>query len=299
MHNLAYDNHAYSSTIMTQNEAAGGGDGGESTLSLFTSILHKQEQEYISSSSSPSSSKEDGSSGKIKLFDLATRLIVLNLSHDNEGQNGVKIWTIILQFMQRHPDYAISNLKPEHYSTPLLQNKNKKTTTRQDGHRDDGDGREEEQEVDEDRDEEKMVYWLIPRLLRCIIVQASMTTSSTTASSSAPSKATRSSASSPSRSVNIDGRSNTSHKVQVQQEQEGQQEDNTVLHQGEKWICDVITHCLRVWFHRDEGGMQRRRELVHALIKLAQGAFNVTARTSHRAYFWNYEADTFLFSSCP
>lgn len=247
---------------MTQNGADG---GGESTLSLFTSILHKQEQEYIASASS--SSKEDGSN-KLKLFDLATRLIVLNLSHDNEGSNGVKIWTIILQFMQRHPDYAISTLKPEHYSTPLLS-KNKKKR-RQDGHHDDhGDGGQE-QEVDEDGDgdEEKMVYWLIPRLLRCIIVQASSSTSST------PSKSTRSPTSSSSRSVNVNGRSNASRKVQgqiQQEEQEGQQEDNTVVHQGEKWIFDVVTHCLKVWFHRDEGGMQRRRELVHALIKLAQG----------------------------
>lgn len=234
---------------MTQN-------GAPSTLSLFTSILNKAEADYTAATTSSNSDNHNAAApataavttARAKLFHIATQLVRLNLSHDDSSSNSantIKLWCIILRFLHKYPDYAL-------YRIVGSEKKNNNKKTRQNDKQDEvGDSLQD----GEDTENEEVAYWLLPRLLRCMI----------TAQTSSPStKSTRRSPSS--RSAEVEARDN-----EQQQQEKVRDDEDDLVQQGQQWISDLVTNCSRSWYRRGEGGLGRRRELVKALIQLAQG----------------------------
>lgn len=219
---------------MTQNESS------PSTLSLFTTILNKAEADFIAAGAGAAATANDNNASsttsvtaRAKLFHIATQLVRLNLSHDDthHSSNGsVKLWCIILRFMSKYPDYALYRI--------IASSSKKETKTRQNGYQD------ERNDDEEGQDDEEMVYWLMPRLLRCMILHQS---------TRSPLK------------IPADGEGVQAGKA------DGDASADDVVKQGEKWICYTLTNCSRSWYRREEGGLRRRRELVKALLKVAQG----------------------------
>lgn len=234
-----------------------------STLSLFTTILSKAESDYLAASTS--------SSSKAKLFHIATQLARLNLSEEIEGEDdtatteqAIQLWCIFLKFIIRYPDYALYRIIDNGSTSQAKQQEKKKkeggrvngTNDQQEEQHDGENGnRQHEEENDDDEDEqqgEEMIYWLLPRLLRAIALSNSH--------------------SSP-RSRRKQQTESSEHNdlEQAQRDEHVEKDENDITQQGEQWISNVIENYSRIFYHREEGGLGKRRYLVKVLMKIANG----------------------------
>lgn len=213
-----------------------------STLALFSTILSKAENDFLQSQSTLSTNatiqQQQLQDARAKLFHITTQLAKLNLlddlllhsSSNDESiiQNGIKLWILILDFMNRYPDYALFKIVIEEESSHA-----------------DNDNEEAEEKISEE-----MSIWLLPRLLRCMILSKTTTI------------------------INATSHGNPAQQPGSQQDRARDKE--ILMEKGENWMKEVISDQLRLFYHREEGGLKRRRELVSVLIKLAQGMSNIT-----------------------
>lgn len=213
-----------------------------STLALFSTILSKAENDFLQSQSTISTNatiqQQQLQEARAKLFHITTQLARLNLSdesllHSSSNdesviQNGIKLWILILDFMNRYPDYALFKIVIEEEPSHA-----------------DNDNEEAEEKISEE-----MSIWLLPRLLRCMILSKTTTI------------------------INATSHGNPAQQPGSQQDRARDKE--ILMEKGENWMKEVISDQLRLFYHREEGGLKRRRELVSVLIKLAQGMSNIT-----------------------
>lgn len=269
-------------------------DPSNSTLALFSTILQKAEADFISSTTklkdtntnriNPSNTQIDsGTNGqhgegaaRARLFHIATQLARLNLQdellpvqqghrqatrgyhHPQEAaivENAGRLWKLILSFMERYPDYALFKI-----ILPSAQHKQTGKTRQIDGNDND-----QEQEEEEDETEDISI-WLLPRLLRCIIL------SSTSASLSSNQKEKVNRGATPTKASSFTTRTTTTTAVAAKAGEERDVREE-VVDNGEQWITNLIINHLRLFYHREEGGLSKAREIVKSLIRLAQGKY--------------------------
>jgi hypothetical protein len=259
------------SSIDDGNDSTDGCAALPSTLLLFKNILAKAEADCAASSSSSSSSNNDnttangGSSirrdaSRIKLFVIATKLVRLNLQDDEEDDEdddakdnadirkdkasaspAILLWSMILDFMKRYPEYALFEIVPESTSRDQHQ--------QQDNVHEENDNENDDDDGDDDDERESVGVWLLPRLLRRLaIIGASPTTTAAAAASAAT-------------NMNTD-------LIQ------GEDSRADFERKAQEWIMSLICDYSSCYYRKSEGGVNKKRELVRALLKLAQGMFH-------------------------
>jgi len=219
-----------------------------STLALFNTILQTAENEFLQSTSAihNNSSTEPSiiqqQQARAKLFYIATQLAKLNLQDElNSIQNQCRLWELILHFMIKYPDYALFKIVIPATSTPQQLNT-----------RPNGNNTAAEEEEGQETTEE-MSIWLLPRLLRCMILSKDSSINALETNIG-----------------NYLGNKNTREQVQENKKSAGGSQQS-ILEKGENWIKELLSNHLRLFYHHEEGGLAKRRELVRVLIKLAQG----------------------------
>lgn len=196
----------------------------EGTLALFDTILKKAEAEAAG---------DQSGQGRAKLFHIVTKLIKLNLQDEevHSQENSAALWAIILDFLERYPDYAL--YRPAVDATSAAAGQQQQKTSN-------GQGSSDVSEADPFTGE--MLAWLLPRMIRRIaVIQAE------------------------------DLARGQQTLAEVAAESSPSQWNATFTGKSEKWLADTLSRFATHFYHREEGGLAKRRQLMQTLLTLHQG----------------------------